>query len=132
MEDLGRVAAFALAVVFAWSSVAKATRPAATVTSFRGLGVPAPVIAARLVPVVEAGLAVALVAAPRAAAWCALALLTVFTAVIVRAVAAGVDVPCACFGGGTGRVVSPRDVVRNAVLAAAAIVATGAGPGFLA
>lgn len=87
---------------------------------------------AAVLPVVELVLAVALLA------WwtpvpglVALALLVVFTAALGRA--AHARVPCPCFGGAASTPPDARDFSRNALLAVAALAATGspvdAGPG---
>jgi uncharacterized membrane protein YphA (DoxX/SURF4 family) len=129
MADLAQAAALVLAVVFAWAAVAKVRALDATTTSFRGLGLPAPGPLARVVPAVEAALAVALVWRPGLAGFAALALVVAFSLVIVRAVASGSTVGCACFGGQAERPVSVLELVRNAGLGALAIVATGATAG---
>ena len=137
VRDLGGAAALVLAVVFAWAAIAKARTPAETSASFHGLGLPAAPLLARVVPVVEGAVAIGLVVSPALVAWVALALVLAFSLVIVRAVAAGSTVSCACFGGaaaGDGdeaRPVSTVEVVRNAGLGALAIVASGAAPGGL-
>jgi len=126
LTDLARVAAMVLAGVFAWAGVAKLWNRQATSRSFAGLGLPAPASLALVVPATELGVASALVAVPPLGAWAALALLVVFTVVIIRALATGVTVPCACFGSArSARAVSSVDVVRNACLAAAAVLAAG-------
>ncbi|MBW3615212.1 MAG: methylamine utilization protein MauE [Actinobacteria bacterium] len=130
MQDVGRVAALALAGLLAWAAVAKLRRRRPTAESFLALGLPQPRALALAVPLVEAAVAAGLVLRPRVGAWPALALLVAFSAVIVRALAAGAGVPCACFGSTTERPVSARELVRNAVLAAFAVLATGAGPGW--
>lgn len=128
MTDLAQAAALVLAAVFAWAGVAKLRERAATVTSFRGLGLPAPGLLAGVVPPLELLLAGALVASPGLASFAALALVLVFSVVIGRAVAGGSSVGCACFGGGAeARPVSVLELVRNGGLGALAIVATGAG-----
>lgn len=129
MSELGRAVALLLAVVLAWAAAAKLRRPAATSRSFEGLGLPAPRALAWTVPGVELGIAGWLVLAPAAAAWAALALLAAFTVILGRGIAAGV--PCACFGSTStdGMPVSARELVRNALLAGAGVVATGSGPG---
>jgi uncharacterized membrane protein YphA (DoxX/SURF4 family) len=120
-------AALVLAVVFLWAAVAKVRDRAGTAASFRGLGLPAPAALAVAVPVVEVALAVGLVVRPSIAGWLALALLVAFTLVIAGAIARGVEVGCACFGSAANdRPVSTLEVVRNAGLAALAVVATGA------
>ncbi|MBW3651315.1 MAG: hypothetical protein KY458_12185 [Actinobacteria bacterium] len=130
MHDAGRLAALALAGLLGWAAVAKLRRRPATIASFQDLRLPAPSVLAVVVPVVEAFVAAALVLRPRLGGWPALLLLAAFSIVIVRAVAAGAEAPCACFGSGGERPVSTRELVRNAVLAALAVLATGAGPGW--
>jgi uncharacterized membrane protein YphA (DoxX/SURF4 family) len=117
--------------VFAVAAVAKLRQPASAARSFAALGLPASGVLAYAVPAAEAGLAVALVAAPRAAAWAAIALLAAFTAVLARAVIKGTGAPCACFGSArrASEPVSGVELVRNAMLAALAVVATGAPAG---
>jgi hypothetical protein len=139
MTEVARASAVVLAVVFAWAGVTKLRTPQATATSFAGLRLAAPAMLARLVPVVELAVAAGLVAAPSLAAWAALALLLAFSVVIARALAAGATVPCACFGGGAvaaadgedARPLSTLELVRNAGLGALAIVASGAGSGWV-
>ena len=134
MTDLGGAAALVLALVFAWAAAAKFRTPRQTASSFHGLGLPAAPLLAWAVPVVELALAIALVASPAAASWPALALVVAFSLVLVRAVAAGSTVTCACFGaaattGEDARPVSVVELVRNAGLGGLAIVASGAAPG---
>lgn len=131
MEAVGRAAAVILAVVFALAAIAKLRRRPATTASFWDLRLPAPATLAVAVPMVEALVAALLVAQPRVGAALALALLAGFSMVLVRAVAAGAEVPCACFGSTAQRPVSTRELMRNGVLAALAVLATGAGPGWV-
>lgn len=129
MPAVGGAAALALAGLLGWAAVAKARRRPATTASFQDLRLPAAAALAVVVPVVEAAVAATLVVRPRAGAWPALFLLGAFSIVIVRAVAAGAEAPCACFGSGGDRPVSTGELVRNGVLAALAVLAAGAGPG---
>jgi uncharacterized membrane protein YphA (DoxX/SURF4 family) len=134
VTDVAAAAALVLAGVFAWAGVAKLRRHAATRDSFRGLGLPAPAVLSRVVPLAELAVAAGLLLAPALAAWVALALLLAFTIVIGRAIVRGSAVACACFGASsTGaddeRPVSVLELVRNAGLGALAIVAGGAGAG---
>jgi hypothetical protein len=144
--DVGYGLAVILAAVFGVAAVAKARQPAATARSLADFGIPAPAVVARVLPVAEAALAVALVAAPAPAAWAALVLLVGFSVVLAVARRHGVTTPCACLGGGAGgagrgggglggglgggvepEVATPAaELVRNGLLAAAAVVATGA------
>ena len=124
MDGLGYACALLLAAVLVRAGAAKLARPTETATTFVALGVPAAGTAARAVPVVELLVATALLAAPRAGALGAVALLVPFTAVLARAVAAGSETPCNCFGATRAEPVSWADVVRNlllGVLAAAAV-----------
>jgi hypothetical protein len=126
--DLARAAALVLAAVFAVAAVAKVRHRADTTVSFAGLGLPVPAALAVAVPVVEGALVVGLVLLPGPAAFLALALLLAFSVVVGRAVARGATVGCACFGGAAeARPVSTLELVRNAGLAALAVIATGAG-----
>ena len=131
MDDVARAAAIVLAAVFAVAAVAKLRQPATTTSSFAALGLPSPSVLTYAVPAVEAVLAVALVIAPAPAAWAAVVLLAAFTVVLARAIAKGTGAPCACFGSARRATepVSGVELVRNAMLAALAIVATGAPAG---
>ena len=126
MSGVGYVAACVTAGVLAWAGVAKWQRPRGTAASFAGLGLPAPEVLARAVPVAELSVAAGLVVVPRAGAVAALVLLAAFTAVLARAVAGGVGVGCACFGAAATRPVSSVELVRNAGLMALAAAALGA------
>lgn len=126
MEGIASASALVLCVVFAVAGVAKLARPGDTRASFGGLGVPAPRASAVVVPVVELALAVALVARPAVAGWGAVALLAAFSVAIAVAVGRGVEAPCSCFGTARHEPVSSAELVRNALLGALAIVATGA------
>jgi hypothetical protein len=123
---VGSVAAVVLAAVFAFAAVAKAVRHRETIEAFAGLGVPAPGLLAVVVPVVELGIAAALLARPQVGAALALAALAGFTFVVVRALGRGVETGCGCFGSRHSAPVNPSDVVRNGLLAAFAVLATGA------
>lgn len=134
MTELAQAAALVLAGVFAFAAVAKGRDQVTTMASFRGLGLPAPTIMATVVPLGEVVVALGLLAVPTAMAWPALALLVAFSVVIVRAIASGSTVSCACFGGGAhgaadDRPVSTLELVRNAGLGGLAIVASGVGEG---
>jgi uncharacterized membrane protein YphA (DoxX/SURF4 family) len=115
------IAAAVLAVVFVRAGVAKLNRPRQTAEAFEAMKLPAPRALARAVPVVELALAGALVASPRLGGPLALVLIAVFSAVLVRSI--GTDTGCGCFGAAHNRPVSREDLVRNAVLAALAMIA---------
>ncbi len=123
---VGTVAAVILAAVFSWAAVAKGARRRDTVAAFTGLGIPAPAVLAVAVPVAELAIAVLLVVRPQIGGALALAMLAAFTLAIVGALRRGVDTGCGCFGSRRDAPVNPSDVVRNALLAAFAVLATGA------
>ncbi|HEX7168631.1 MAG TPA: MauE/DoxX family redox-associated membrane protein [Acidimicrobiales bacterium] len=124
--ELGEAAALAVALVFALAGIAKVRSPRTTARSFASLGLRAPSVLARGVPVAEVALAVALVVAPARAGWAAACALVAFTAVLVAAVARGATASCACFGSARTAPVSTTDVARNALLLVAALLATTA------
>jgi len=123
-------AAAVLAVVFALAGVAKLRRPSVTARSFADLGLPAARELAVAVPVVELAMAVGLVVVPPVAAAMALLLLLAFTAVLVAAIRSGRgQAGCGCLGSTRTDPVSAVEIIRNGMLAAAAVVAMGAsGP----
>ena len=118
----GDVLGIALALVFAWAGAAKLVDRRTTARSFRALGLPAVTALTTVVPVTELVLAIGLVVVPGIAAPFAVALLAAFTVHLVRARRAGVTVGCGCFGTARRGPASGRDLVRNGVLAAAALV----------
>ena len=123
-------AAVVLAIVFALAGGAKLRRPAVTAGSFADLGLPAPRELAVAVPVVELALAVGLVVVPPVAAALALLLLGAFTVVLVAAIRSGRgQAGCGCLGSTRTDPVSAVEIIRNGMLAGAAVVALGAsGP----
>lgn len=129
MAGVGYVAAVVLALAFVRAGVAKVLAPGPTRASFAALGVPGPDAAARLVPAVELGLAVALVVVPALGAAVALGLLAFFTTFLAGRLRAGVRAPCGCFGAAAAAPLSVLDLVRNALLGALAVAALAAdGP----
>jgi uncharacterized membrane protein YphA (DoxX/SURF4 family) len=116
-------AALLLAAVFTWAGAAKLRSAEVTERTFRAFGIAAPRALARAVPLVELALAAGLVLVPGWAAAAALAVLAAFTTVLVRAMRAGVDVGCGCFGTSRREPVSFVELVRNGLLAVAAAVA---------
>ena len=105
------------------AGAAKIAGPRRWSTEASVIGVP-PVIV-RLLPGVEVILG-ALVLVGVARPWpamAALGLLIVFTVVLVRLVGREDAPSCACFGGWSSRRVGIRDVVRNAALVVAALIA---------
>lgn len=129
MSDVGYVAALVVAATLVLAAVPKARAPHATAATFRALGLPLAPALARAVPAVEVAVAAVLAAVPLAGGVAALVLLAAFTVVLVRAVVAGVEVSCSCFGTSSHGPVSGVSVLRNGLLMGAAVVATGGRPG---
>jgi hypothetical protein len=123
----GYLAALVLAGAFVVAAAGKLVRPGATASAFTAFGIPQPHAVARLVPATELIVAVLLVAVPRPGGVVALALLGAFSAVLLRAVRAGITTPCRCFGAVREQPVSAVDLFRNAMLAALAVAAVAAG-----
>ncbi len=90
------------------------------------LGAPGPVIP--LVPWVELVIGALLVVqfARTVTALVALAVLVVFTGLLVLRLAQGRRPPCACFGAWSATPIGPRHVARNVALMALAVVAAAA------
>lgn len=123
---VGTVAALVLALSFLLAGVRKVQMPAATREAFRALRVPGADVAARLVPLIELALGVALAVVPRVGAVLSLVTLAVFTTFLGDRLRRGVTAPCACFGTRSTRPLSQREMVRNlgfAVLALLALLA---------
>ncbi len=121
----GTACAFMLAIALGQAAVLKAVRPAETTSGFAALGVPGAPIVARLIPLVELGVASLLLWVPRIGGMAALATLGAFSLVLARAIRAGVRAGCNCFGQTKGQPVSGIDIARNALLvgwAAAALL----------
>ncbi len=123
MAGFGYACAVVLAVVFVRAGVAKAVRPGETATGFSRLGVPAPQVTSRIVPLVELVLAAFLLAAPRAGGATALILLAGFSAFVGRTLHRGVAVPCNCFGATRAEPMSNVDLLRNLLLGGLAVAA---------
>lgn len=123
VETIGVVAGFVLAAVFVVAAAAKLSTPEATAADFASMGLPEPAVLARAVPVVELVTAAALVLAPGWGGVLAFALLAGFTVNLYLVIRSGRVATCACFGGAAAEPVSNRHLIRNAVLAALAILA---------
>ena len=123
---LGTVMAVVSAVVWALAAVGKGLHRAETADAFAGLGLPRAPVLAVAVPVTELATAAMLLWRPAVGAIVGLVLLAVFTGVIVRALARGVETGCGCFGARQVSPLGPADVVRNLLLAAFAVLAAGA------
>jgi hypothetical protein len=129
MGGLAYAASLALALVFAIAAVAKLRRRPATARAFAGLGLASPRALALGVPLLELGLAAALVVVPSWGAIVALAVLAGFTTFVVRALRRGDVQGCGCFGATRPAPMGAAEVLRNGLLALAALSATFApGP----
>lgn len=129
MEGFAYLCALLLAVAFVRAAAAKLARPDRTAAGFAALGLPRPGFLARAVPLLELAVAALLGALPRLGGVAAFTLLAAFTVVLARAVKAGVTTGCTCFGAVSTEPVSRRDLLRNGLLAAAAVAAWDApGP----
>ncbi len=113
-----------LAIIFLAAATTKASNPSATATEFRQLGLPASGLLARLVPPVELMTGLALLTAPRVGAELAIALLLIFTAIIVATVRSGRRVSCGCLGALSSQPVSILTIARNVGLLAMALMAS--------
>lgn len=122
------VARLVLAAVLAVAAAGKLRDLDGTRTAVIDLGVPSRVsgLVAAAVPLAEIIAAVALILPLRtvmmAGAALALVLLVAFTVVIWRTLAAGRRPPCHCFGARSNAPLGPDAIVRNAALAALALV----------
>lgn len=123
MSEVAYATAVLLAGLFAWAGAAKLADRRRTSETFAALGLPAPRVLGTAVPAAELTLAAGLLVAPAISAYAALAMLAGFTTFLVRAVRAGVDVGCGCFGSARAEPVSSVEVLRNAILAGATVVA---------
>ena len=110
-----------LAAVFAFAAAAKIMRPLDTRRTMRALRLPAVAVLAGVLPLVELATAVALVVIPQVGASAALALLVMFTVLMVNDIREGRSTPCGCFGPRSTKPIAWDDVARNGLLAAAAI-----------
>jgi uncharacterized membrane protein YphA (DoxX/SURF4 family) len=123
MSLVSSVAAVLVGVAFVVAGGSKLAARESWPVQARGLGAPSWTIP--LVPWVELAigslLIVQLFRVPMAAA--AVALLAVFTVMIVRKIAAGEHPPCACFGAWSAKPVGWGHVARNGALIALALVA---------
>ncbi len=111
--DLADVLIVGLALLLALAGYAKACRPEPSSEALRAAGLPAPVVAARLVSVAELALAVAALAAPGRLAGSGLA--TAFGLLAVAAAVAGRGAgqrSCGC-SGRQGAPFGPRHVATN-------------------
>lgn len=126
MTGFSYLNATALAALFLFAGIAKIVQLPLTKGSFQQLGLPFGNTLAVVVPIIEIALALVLIIRPAIGAIAALVLLGLFTAVVLRALLSGVQGGCGCFGATANSQVSSNDIVRNGLLAGAAVLATGA------
>ena len=119
---MGYAAAVALAAIFAIAAVAKLRDVSATERDFDGLGIPRASFFARFVPLAELSIVALLLIVPPAGAIAALVSLAFFTTFLIGRLRAGVRAPCACFGSSRAQPISVRDVIRNLLLMALALL----------
>jgi len=121
------VSRIVLAVVFVTAAVLKLRdRPRVVRQMTKLVGARLAPASAIVVPLVELGLALWLIVAGDTAipGLVAIAVLLLFTGVLVRALVR--HVPCPCFGGGAvAAPVGPGSIIRNGILLALAVLATG-------
>jgi hypothetical protein len=128
---LAAAARIVLAVTLIIAAIGKLRARHELPAQLRAFGIPKRAVRpiAIALPLVELAVAGALIGWWESAvpAWAAVALLAVFTAGLVRAVARGA--PCPCFGAASSGPASAASIVRNAVLLALAVIATGTPKG---
>lgn len=124
-----------IAVVLLISGIAKLPASDRTLQAIVDLGLPAWLQQrwiAIVLPVAELAIAVALLLGPVPlrflGALAAAAMMLGFTAIVIRAVATGIDASCECFGAFSRDELDGWTIGRNAVLTVAAIAAASAGP----
>lgn len=78
-------------------------------------------VSARLVPLLEIGVAVSLMTMPRLGGTLAAGLLVAFSYVLIVEMASGRSFRCHCFGGHSMETTGPTAIVRNVVLISTAI-----------
>jgi thiol-disulfide isomerase/thioredoxin len=118
----------ALALIFVVSGVAKLMDQTGTAQAVRNFGIPPRLVTpiARLLPIVELGLAALLVidGTARLGGLLSLLLLLAFVAIVGWNLSQGRRPECNCFGRIGGSDISGRTIARNVVLAAAAVAVT--------
>ena len=130
---LALAARIPLAAGFAYSATTKVAHRAAFARGLADFGVPRSDLVAPVLPVVEAGLAVLLVAL-RSTAWPAflsIGVLALFTGAVVASLLGGAPRPCPCFGppSAGARPVSAATIARNGYLVGLAVIGTGSTAG---
>jgi uncharacterized membrane protein YphA (DoxX/SURF4 family) len=116
-----------LGAVFVLAGVSKIAASGSWPAQAAGLGVPRSV--AVVVPWIELTLGAIVIVglAMPTSAIVAVVLLVVFTAVLLRSLAAGLHPPCACFGAWSASPIGWGHVARNAAFTGVGIVAIATG-----
>jgi len=135
--DLGAtvalVARITLAAIFGLSAATKLAQRAEFARALTDFGLPGREALSWALPIVEGGLGLALVLAPAEAwpAFLAIAVLVLFTGIVVANLVGDRPAPCPCFGPPTdgARPVSAVTVARNGALVGLAVLGTGATDG---
>jgi hypothetical protein len=135
--DLGAtiavVARITLAATFGLSAGTKLADRPGFARALRDFGLPWSDVLSWALPVLEGGLALALVLVPGVAwpAFLAVAVLALFTGAVVANLISGRPAPCPCFGPPTAgaRPVSAATVARNGYLVALAVLGSGSTEG---
>lgn len=118
------IVASVLAAVFVVAAVSKLRDLLVVEQQFEAMGLRRPYLMARLVPGSEIGIAALLVLDPPVGAAVAFVALVAMTVVLLRLLRSGVTTYCACFGAAsTTAALSWREIARNAVLIAMAVLA---------
>jgi uncharacterized membrane protein YphA (DoxX/SURF4 family) len=123
MAAVGLIASIVIGLAFVLAGASKLALGPAWPVQARGFGAPA--WAAVVVPWLELAVGAALVAqlAEPFAAFAAIGILLLFTALIVRHLLAGRAPECACFGAWSAKPVGAGHLVRNTVLLTVAALA---------
>lgn len=123
---LAPLAALIGAGVFLLAAGTKLIGPTRTTREFAALGLPLPAVLARLVPVAEVAIAVALLTRPIVGAVAATSALLAFTAVLTAVLRSGRTVSCGCLGAVSDQPVSGITIARNLALVATVLLAAAA------
>ena len=123
MRGVAYTSAVALAAVFLYAGASKLMDPRAVGEALRALAVPGAAVTARMLPLVEFAIAVALLFAPAVGGVLALIALAAFSAILAARIRGGSSAPCACFGATSRAPVSSVELFRNALLAMLAVTA---------
>ena len=123
MRGVAYPSAVVLAAVFLYAGGSKLMDPRAAAASLRALAAPAPALTARMLPLLEVGVALALLVVPVVGGVLALAALSSFSAVLAATIRGGSTAPCGCFGATSQQPASTVELLRNVLLGALAVTA---------